>query len=442
MCSDVVVRVQGLGKSYRIFAHPTDRIKQALSLGRRKFHTEFQALRNISFDIQKGEAIGIIGRNGSGKSTLLQLLCGVLKPSAGQIQVQGRVCALLELGSGFNPEFTGRENVYFQGAVTGLSKEQVDRKLEGILAFADIGAFIDQPVRTYSSGMFVRLAFALIAYSDADVLVIDEALAVGDIAFVQKCMRFLEQFKQSGTIIFVSHDIASVTGFCNRAIWLDKGELQTMGGTRQVCESYLSSILGVRAHSAATDESPDPCLPDLRQDLLHTSSLRNDLQVLRFDPASAGSGVGRASVTDVHFESTEGLAYRWVVGGELVDLVIRAQASETIASPILGFVVKNRLGQSLFGDNTYLRYADTPMSADKNSVLQARFRFRMPRLPVGDYVISAAIADGVQQQHVTLHWLHEALTFRSERSSAADVLLGLPMLEISLTVEPEDASSP
>jgi lipopolysaccharide transport system ATP-binding protein len=174
--------------------------------------------------------------------------------------------------------------------------------------------------------------------------------------------------------------------------------------------------------------------------MLRAGNLRNDLEIFRFNPASAGSGVGNASITGVRFEGPDGQPYRWVVGGENVYLVIHAKASCVIASPILGFIVKNRLGQSLFGDNTYLTYADSPLSAARDTVLQARFGFRMPRLPIGEYMISAAIADGAQQQHVTLHWLHDALMFRSQRSSTADVLLGLPMLEISLTVEPEHAS--
>ena len=189
------------------------------------FFREFWALKDVSFEVKRGETVGIIGRNGSGKSTLLQIICGTLSPTGGQVETHGRVAALLELGSGFNPEFTGRENVYMNGSVIGLSRDEIDTLFDDIVAFADIGEFIDQPVKTYSSGMYVRLAFAVIAHVNADTLVIDEALAVGDVFFVQKCMRFLRKFMDEGTIIFVSHDTGAVVNLCNRAFMLNKGQV-------------------------------------------------------------------------------------------------------------------------------------------------------------------------------------------------------------------------
>jgi len=212
--SDIAIRATDLSKVYQIYGSPKDRLKQAVMsrvrrlMGRpqKQYFREFTALKRASFEIRKGETVGIIGRNGSGKSTLLQIVCGTLYPSDGQVEVNGRVAALLELGSGFNPEFTGRENVYMNGAILGLTEAQIDAKYAAIVAFADIGNFIDQPVKTYSSGMMVRLAFAVIAHVDADILVVDEALSVGDAFFVQKCMRFLRNFMKTGTILFVSHD--------------------------------------------------------------------------------------------------------------------------------------------------------------------------------------------------------------------------------------------
>lgn len=221
--NDLAVSVRNLTKTYRLFGHPGDRIKQFLSLGFRKYHQEFIALRDVSFDIKKGETVGIIGRNGSGKSTLLQLICGILKPTSGTVQVNGQVSALLELGAGFNPEFTGRENIYFQGAIIGLSKEEMDKRFDDIAAFAGIGEFIDQPVRIYSSGMFVRLAFAVAINVEPDILVVDEALAVGDAAFQRKCYRKMENMTlRKTTLIFVSHDIESVRRLCQKAIFLQK----------------------------------------------------------------------------------------------------------------------------------------------------------------------------------------------------------------------------
>ena len=243
MCSDVAISVRNLTKTYRIFGHPGDRIKQALTLGRVKFHREFTALRDVSFEIKKGETIGIIGRNGSGKSTLLQLICGILKPTSGSVQVNGRVSALLELGAGFNPEFTGRENVYFHGALIGFTRIEMDARFDDIAAFADIGEFIDQPVRTYSSGMFVRLAFAVAASVEPDVMVVDEALSVGDITFQAKCISIFRKFReQGGTIILVSHDINVVKALCSRVIYLKKDGCYQVGSTDVVSEVYLRDM--------------------------------------------------------------------------------------------------------------------------------------------------------------------------------------------------------
>ncbi|MGB2680552.1 MAG: ABC transporter ATP-binding protein, partial [Candidatus Competibacter sp.] len=227
--TDTVIEVRQAGKCYQIYERPQDRLKQMLWRGRRRYHREFWALQNVSFAVRRGETLGVIGRNGSGKSTLLKLLCGTLAPTTGALSVKGRVAALLELGTGFNPEFTGRENVYLNAAILGLDDAEIERYLPEILAFADIGEFIDQPVKTYSSGMAVRLAFAVAAHVRADVLIIDEALAVGDVFFVQKCMRFLRKFQEEGTLFFVSHDTAAVINLCDRVLWLDQGQLREEG---------------------------------------------------------------------------------------------------------------------------------------------------------------------------------------------------------------------
>ena len=441
MSSDIAISVRNLTKDYRLFTHPGDRIKQAATFGLRKYHKKFTALKDVSFDIRKGETVGIIGRNGSGKSTLLQLICGILRPTAGTVQVNGRVSALLELGAGFNPEFTGRENVYFQGALMGLGKEEMDRRFDDIVAFADIGEFIDQQVRTYSSGMFVRLAFAVIAHLDADILVIDEALSVGDAMFAQKCVRFLDAFRKKGTVLLVSHDIASITSLCGRVLWLEQAGLGKDSSAKEACEAYLSSILGMPGIVSNADVvSTEECAADQRSELISGSTLRNDLELYGFNWESAAAGTGHARITDVRFENDDKVPYGWVVGGEVVNLVIRAETFVDLASPIMGFVIKNRLGQPVIGDNSYLSYADAPKFASADSKMEARFRFRMPRLPVGDYVITAAIAEGTQQQKVTLHLLHEALTFQSHRSSVGQVLVGIPMLDINLTVQPSHAA--
>ena len=241
---DVSISVSNLTKTYRIFGHPGDRIKQAMTLGLRKYNKEYTALKDVSFNISKGEAVGIIGRNGSGKSTLLQIICGIIKPTSGTVQVNGRISALLELGAGFNPEFTGRENVYFQGALMGMIKAEMDERFDDIAAFADIGDFIDQPVRTYSSGMFVRLAFATMIHIDADILVIDEALAVGDEAFQRKCFDKLAEYFEGNekVLFFVSHNTRQVERICSKTIWLQEGGVAKLGASTDVCNAYQSKM--------------------------------------------------------------------------------------------------------------------------------------------------------------------------------------------------------
>lgn len=243
MSSELAIEVRNLTKTYRIFERPGDRLRQAFSLGKASFHKEFTALQDVSFEVCKGESVGIIGRNGSGKSTLLQLICGILQPTSGALKVRGRISALLELGAGFNPEFTGRENVYFQGAVMGFRREEIEQRVDDIAAFADIGTFIDQPIRTYSTGMYVRLAFAINLLSDPEIMVVDEALAVGDMAFQAKCMTALARIQARGaTVLFVSHDIGALKSLCSRGLYLEGGKVLEFGAAGDVAERYLRKM--------------------------------------------------------------------------------------------------------------------------------------------------------------------------------------------------------
>lgn len=434
MSSDLAISVKNVGKTFRLYKRPQDRLLQRFTR-KRLFH-EFHALEGISFDVRKGETVGIIGRNGSGKSTLLQLICGTLTPTQGEIQVNGRVAALLELGAGFNPEFTGRENVYLNGTILGLSRQQIDERLADIFAFAEIGEFVDQPVKTYSSGMYVRLAFAVIAHVDADILIIDEALAVGDALFTQKCMRFLRKFRQHGTILFVSHDSHAVTNLCQRAVWLQQGRIMEQGAAKDVSEAYLASLFqssNTRSTPAAAPRTVQPEeWVDQRQAFIAASNLRTDLEVFRFNPDTEGFGRREATIENVYLTDDTGRRLAWVVGGEVVTLTIEVQCHADLDQPIVGFYVKDRLGQTLFGDNTYLSYAAEPVSTQEGRLLVAKFRFPMPWLPVGDYSIAAAVADGTQEEHTQQHWLHDALIFRSHCSAAATGLVGIPMLDIRL----------
>jgi ABC-type polysaccharide/polyol phosphate transport system ATPase subunit len=245
MFSDIAIRVQNVTKAYQIYDKPQDRLKQSLWRGRKQFYREFKALDDVSFEVKKGETVGIIGRNGSGKSTLLQIICGTLAPTSGGVEVNGRVAALLELGAGFNPEFSGRENIYLNAAILGLTKKEIDDKYDEIITFANIGDFIEQPVKTYSSGMYVRLAFAIAISVSPDILIVDEALSVGDLNFRNKCMKRIKLLRDAGvTVFFVSHDLGTVQTICDKAIWLNDGKIREQGTSVSVCQNYYAFMTG------------------------------------------------------------------------------------------------------------------------------------------------------------------------------------------------------
>jgi lipopolysaccharide transport system ATP-binding protein len=448
MSSENAIQVTGISKCYQIYRKPMDRLLQMLSGGGKQRYKEFWALQDLSFDIKKGETLGIIGRNGSGKSTLLQILCGTLTPSTGRVQTQGRIAALLELGAGFNPEFSGRENVYLVASLYGLPKVQINERFDDIAAFAEIGDFIDQPVKTYSSGMYVRLAFSVIAHVDADILVIDEALAVGDAFFTQKCMRFIRKFGQEKSLVFVSHDIASVVNLCKKVIWLDKGEVQQIGPAKEVCESYLNQFFEAVGSDQDIDgiEAPQQAPQrierldyanidwhDQRQDVINRSPLRNDLEVYVFDTSgSDGFGGDEAKIAHVMIVDSNGKPLKWIVGGEKVSVQIDVEAKRELVRPIVGFFFKDRLGQALFGDNTYLSYQHAPVKIEAGATLRAKFDFIMPWLPSGDYTVQVAVAEGTQNEHRQLHWVHDALAIRSTHSGVSTGLVGIPMLDIKI----------
>ncbi|WP_431635810.1 ABC transporter ATP-binding protein [Dyella sp. KULCS107] len=462
MSSEAIsIHVNQLGKRYEIYAQPADRLKQMLlpRIGRlvRKsglaYFKEFWALRDVSFQIQRGETVGIIGRNGSGKSTLLQMVCGTLHPTEGGLRVDGRIAALLELGAGFNPDFTGRENVFLSGLLYGISDQELRKRYQSIVEFAEIGDFIDQPVKTYSSGMYVRLAFAIAAHVDADVLVIDEALSVGDVRFTQKCMRYLREFQKRGTLLFVSHDTGAVTSLCSRAIWLDGGRMIADGSAREVVERYLAAqhaadraALGqavevrvpTTARPADTRSAELAALPvdvvDPRKSVLNGDASRNLIEIFEFDTAQIESefGAGAARIVDVKLLDADGMPHRLTAGGEVADLLVEAEVLEDLDAPIFGFYVKDRLGQRLFGDNTYITYREQPIRAQSGTRLRAHFRFRIPVLPSGDYSIDVALATGMQDNHTQQHWIHDALAFRATESTMRCGLVGIPMHSIEI----------
>lgn len=448
MCSDVIINIKNLNKRYEIYARPQDRLKQMIypalqrALGRRehKYYKEFWALRDLNLEVKKGETVGIVGLNGSGKSTLLKLICGTLSPTLGSIETRGKIVALLELGTGFNPEFTGRENIYLNGSILGLSKSQIDAKYEAIVEFADIGDFIDQPVQRYSSGMYVRLAFAVIANVDADILIIDEALAVGDAVFSQKCMRFLHNFKKDGTVFFVSHDSSAVVNLCDRAVWLEKGLVQAIGSAKEVCEQYLakrynSTLIDKRKSSDSAVDTNKPELSarrDMRMAFINSSNLRNDIQVFVFSSETTTFGNGGAAIHYAGLEDMQGHQLSWVVGGELVKIVLEATVLVPSSNLIAGFNLKDRFGQILIGQNTYMETCLSPVSADPRDRIRAVFTFNLPILKVGTYTVDVAIADGSSDDPIQLQWVNDAFVIESKTSSIMAGLIGIPFHEIEL----------
>ena len=452
MSSELAIRIRGLGKCYPIFDKPQDRLKQMLARGRRKYFREFWAVKDVDLDVYRGETVGIIGRNGAGKSTLLQLICGTIAPTRGEIEVSGKVAAILELGSGFNPEFTGRENVYLNGTILGLSREELDTRFDEIAAFADIGGFVEQPVKTYSSGMFMRLAFAVIAHVDADILVIDEALAVGDAFFTQKCMRFLRKFQEVGTVLFVSHDTGAVTNLCDRAVWLNGGIIEADDDAKEVCEQYFMARYleetGVKENKKAKSakqlqtqeevvKKPIAKTFESRYSKIATPRLAQIIETFGFNCDSAEFGAGDATILSVELVDKSGAPLTWIEGGEDVEVIVHAVCNKGLDSPIIGFHVKDRLGQPLFGDNTFLAYQSSLIRALAGDRLEARFVFSLPLLASGEYSVCAAIASGTLLSHVQQHWIHDALLFTVHASSVNGVLVGIPMKTVSLSrIEP------
>ncbi|MDL2328515.1 ABC transporter ATP-binding protein [Desulfosarcina sp. OttesenSCG-928-A07] len=443
-----VITASCLSKSYPLYANRKDRLIEALDPFRRKRHTLFHALDDVSFTVKRGECLGIIGVNGAGKSTLLKILTGVLTPTSGALTVSGRVAALLELGAGFHPERTGIENIHYHCALHGITgKGAIDAFTQSAVEFADIGEFVHQPVKLYSSGMFVRLAFATAIQCDPDILIIDEALSVGDVFFVQKCMNFLRSFMETRTVVFVSHDIAAIKSLCDRVVLLDAGKIRMIAPPAEAADAYIEALY--RAQGADTEavkqeagggpKTSSANMPrtlfqyrDMRQDWINRSHLRNDIEVFAFNSESSAFGTDGARIDSICLTDSQGTPLSWVVGGEEVCLTISARVRQYLYSPIVGFYLKDRLGQELFGDNTWLVYQDKILHVPEGALLTARFGFRMPVLPAGEYVFAVAIAEGTQERHVQLCWVHNAMVLHSHSTSCCTGLIGIPMADIRL----------
>jgi lipopolysaccharide transport system ATP-binding protein len=460
--AEIAISVNNLGKCYQIYSSPRDRLKQFVAprlqriSGRtsKPYFREFWALKDINFEIKKGETVGIVGRNGSGKSTLLQILCGTLHPTSGSVEVKGRVAALLELGAGFNPEFTGRENVYMNAAVLGLSREEVESRFASIANFADIGDFIDQPVKVYSSGMYVRLAFAVITHVDADILIVDEALSVGDAVFTQKCMNFIREFQKRGTLLFVSHDMASVQALCQSAIWLGNGKIQQIGDSKKITQAYLRYTLQeVYGNEISLDKTSENASSPNDNEAVQTSNIiasaseffdestnssvidyQSTLTVKDNLEHAEGWKTGTAEIISIKLTKTKDDSSPIFEGGELVKMIILAKAYADLPNPIIGFLIRDKLGQDLLGENTLPFTGESPLYVNQGQQFQAEFTFRLPMLPNGEYAVMASVADGTRHSNVQHHYLHNTLIINVISSKVRYGLVGVPFAKIALEV--------
>jgi len=382
---DIAISVRGVGKMYRIYDRPQDRLKQMLWRGRRQYGHEFWALRDISFDVHKGETVGIIGRNGSGKSTLLQIIAGTLSPTEGEVDVKGRVAALLELGSGFNPEFTGRENVFLNGAILGISREEMEQHFDNIVAFADIGEFLDQPVKFYSSGMTLRLAFAVQAQVNPDILIVDEALAVGDFLFQHKCMSKMRELKERGTtILFVSHDTAAIKAHCNWAVMLQHGLQFATGETDEVCVTYYHSLIEGNRQSASSlvqQSISSTKRPEvLRRPVDEIAKL--DLQEIR---ATTRKGLGKVTYIGFALKNDQGFESDSFAFNEQAIIEVLMEAKDDIDSCYPGFLIKDLLGNYLTGMTTWALQQPMP-ALKKGERCFVRYKVQLLYRP-GNYSI-------------------------------------------------------
>lgn len=425
-----VIEFQGVSKSYPVYDRASHRLKELLTFNRRSFHRDFWALRDVSFEVPSGQTFCIVGENGSGKSTLLQIVAGILQPSKGSIAVNGRVSALLELGSGFNPEYTGRENVYLNAAILGFSSAQVDRIYGQIEAFAEIGDFIDQPVKTYSSGMVVRLAFAVAIHVDPEILIVDEALAVGDLYFRQRCLRKVHELRSRGiTILFVSHAAGDVKAIGDRALWLEKGRIREIGDTDRVIAKYLAAMVEKDSAYLELKARPGPSLQQAVQAPEVVTSIPN---------IDHRYGDARAEVLGIAVLDPFGRPLPMLQPNSPAVVRISVQAREPLSLPNVGFMLRNHLGIDFAGTNTTREgYELPPMNA--GDVYTVDFHLDIPELYPGTFSFSPAVADGTLISYRMSDWIDNAVTLQmSHGEGQVYGYLHLPCrIEVNSRLQPE-----
>ena len=413
--NEYAIQVQDVSKIYKLYDKPIDRLKESLSLTHKNYHRDFFALSNISFNVKKGETVGIIGTNGSGKSTILKIITGVLTPTSGQVRVSGVISALLELGAGFNMDYTGIENIYMNGTMMGFSKKQMDEKLPDILEFADIGDFVYQPVKTYSSGMFVRLAFALSINVEPEILIVDEALSVGDVFFQSKCYRRMEEIRKNGTtILMVTHDMGSVIKYCDRVVLLNKGHYVAEGAPGKMVDLYKKilanqmddleeELLEMNDFSGGMDEEKKTEKPEEKPAIEHHGGFMKDK--LTINPNRTEYGNGKAEIYDLGMFDERGNLTNLLLKGEYFTIKEKIRFHDTIQAPIFTYTIKDKKGADLTGTNTMFEGAEI-RPVKNGDEYEVNFRQKMT-LQGGEYLLSMSCTGFEQGEHTVYHRLYD-----------------------------------
>ena len=407
MDKNLAISVQGVSKIYKLYDKPIDRLKEAVSLTHKSYHRDFFALSDISFDVKKGETVGIIGTNGSGKSTILKIITGVLSPTTGTAEVSGNISALLELGAGFNSEYTGLENIYMNGTMMGFSREEMQRRMDDILRFADIGDFVNQPVKTYSSGMFVRLAFALAINVDPEILIVDEALSVGDVFFQAKCYRRMEEMMKNGTtILMVSHDMGSIIKYCDKVVLLNRGHFVAQGEAGKMVDLYKKILAN------QTDELAEALIEQKKEALgLPIGEVHSDKSMkerMNLNPEVQEYGDGRASFEDFGTLDARGNVTNLLLKGEMFTIRERIRFHAPIEMPIFTYTLRDKKGTDITGTNTMFEGADIKPVKD-GDVYTVSFRQKM-NLQGGEYLLSMSCTGYENGEHVVYHRLYNVLS--------------------------------
>ena len=407
MDKNLAISVQGVSKIYKLYDKPIDRLKEAVSLTHKSYHCDFFALSDISFEVKKGETVGIIGTNGSGKSTILKIITGVLSPTTGTAEVSGNISALLELGAGFNSEYTGLENIYMNGTMMGFSRQEMERRMDDILRFADIGDFVNQPVKTYSSGMFVRLAFALAINVDPEILIVDEALSVGDVFFQAKCYRRMEEMMKNGTtILMVSHDMGSIIKYCDKVVLLNRGHFVAQGEAGKMVDLYKKILAN------QTDELAEALIEQKKEALgLPVEAAVSDKRMkdrMNLNPEVQEYGDGRASFEDFGTLDARGNVTNLLLKGEMFTIRERVRFHAPIENPIFTYTLRDKKGTDITGTNTLFEGTEIKPVKD-GDVYTVSFRQKM-NLQGGEYLLSMSCTGYENGEHVVYHRLYNVLS--------------------------------